>query len=155
MVLGAQRHVACRLGFRAELGGTSTVALKGLAVQEQVLHVIQGFMHTAALEKQFQSLQILAENQKRCGAINAFGHACFELQQSFLVLAVEHTQFGIGLSFQIDVITWFEWLAGGVGFAVFAVLPIAGRGDCGCRDFDRPHRWFSHCRGGCDHLGWF
>lgn len=51
MVLGAQRHVACRLGFRAELGGTSTVALKGLAVQEQVLHVIQGFMHTAALEK--------------------------------------------------------------------------------------------------------
>jgi hypothetical protein len=36
-------------------------------------------------------------NQKRGRAINAFGHARFELQHCFLVLAVEHTQFAVGL----------------------------------------------------------
>ena len=107
--------------------GCSVAASKRLAVQQQVLHIGQGVHHTTALKEQLEVLPVLAVNQKRCRAVNACGHARFELHHGFLVLAVEHTQFGVGLGFQINIVAGFEWLAGCMDFAVVAVLPIAGR----------------------------
>ena len=99
-----------------------------MASQKQVLHTVQGLLHATALEEQFEVLPILAVNQKRCGTVNAFGHAGFELQQCFLILAVDDTQFGVGLSLQVHIVAWFDGLARRVRFAVDAVLPIAGAG---------------------------
>ena len=107
---------------------SSVAASKRLAGEKQVLLIGHGVYHTTALKEQLEVLPVLAVNQKRGSAVNACGRARFELQHCFLVLAVEHTQFGVGLGLQIDVVAWFEWLVGRVGFAVVSVLPIAGRG---------------------------
>ena len=108
--------------------GSSGAASKWLAVEKQVLHIGQGVHHTTTLEEQLEVLPILAVNQKRGRAINAFGHTRFELHQCFLVLAVEHTQFAVGLGLQVNIVAWFERLVGCVGFAAVSVLPIAGWG---------------------------
>jgi hypothetical protein len=62
-----------------EWGWNSVRDSQGLAVQQEVLHVIQGFLYTSPLEKQFEAVQILAVNQKRSRAIDTFGHARFQL----------------------------------------------------------------------------
>ena len=77
--------------------GSSVAASKRLAVQQQVLHIGQGVHHTTALKEQLEALPVLAVKQKRCRAVNACGHARFELHHCFLDLAVKHTQFGVGL----------------------------------------------------------
>ena len=116
------------MGIVMAVRSSSVAASKRLAVQQQVLHIVQGVHHTTALKEQLEVLPILAVHQKRCRAVNACGHACFELQHCFLVLAVEHAQLGVGLGFQVDIVAGFEGLAGCMGFAVVSVLPIAGRG---------------------------
>ena len=77
------------------------------------------------MEKDLKSLPVTGVQQKRGQSIDRLVHACFEADDEEFVFAVQNAQLAVCSGFDVDVISGFQRVDRGVGFAVFSVSVFA------------------------------